>query len=435
MLQMIPKDVQSPLSESGIDDEIKPERSFSAETIKVIGVGGGGCNAVHRMVEMGFDGVEFIAANTDRKSLESLRVPVVVQLGIDTTHGRGAGANPEIGQKAAEEAADDIAQALRGADMVFVTAGMGGGTGTGAAPVVARIAREQQALTVAVVTKPWKFEGKRRMQAAQKGIEELRGFVDAIITIPNDNILGNLDQKMGFREAFLKADEALHQGVRGITDVIIRPGIISVDFADVRAIMKNAGNCLMGVGEARGESRATTAALHAIKNPMLEDTDLAGATGILINVTGGEDLTVEEFQEIVTTVTDAAAEDCNIIPGIAYDESMKDAISVTVIATGFGDASARRENTPLRATAPRTGKSLPNIYTTESPRLNLSESVLEEEDSKDENDEAPRKSADASKPNRLTPDYSVLNDISRIREESEWDKPAWQRQRKQQDNG
>ena len=303
--------------------------------IKVIGVGGGGSNAVNRMINLGLQGVEFIAVNTDAQALLKSMAPKRLQIGDKLTRGLGAGARPEVGQKAAEESRDDILEALRGADMVFVTAGMGGGTGTGAAPVVAEGAREIGALTVAVVTRPFSFEGMKRKRNAESGIANLRQHVDTIITIPNDRLLQVVDKKTSITQAFLEADDILRQGVKGISDLISEAGLINLDFADVRSIMSNSGTALMGIGEATGENAAVEAAKNAIASPLLETT-IDGARGVLINVTGAEEnLSMFEVNEASTTIQEAVNGQANIIWGAAVDNTMGDTVKVTVVATGF----------------------------------------------------------------------------------------------------
>ncbi|MSP58960.1 MAG: cell division protein FtsZ [Myxococcales bacterium] len=303
--------------------------------IKVIGVGGGGGNAINTMIECRLEGVEFIAANTDLQALEANQATMKVGLGSGLTKGLGAGANPEIGKNAALEAEAHIIKVLEGADMVFVTAGMGGGTGTGAAPVIARIAREMGALTVGVVTKPFTFEGKKRRRQAEEGIIALSAAVDTLITIPNDRLLAVAGQKTTMLDAFRKADEVLLNAVQGISDLITVPGLINVDFADVKTIMSSMGRALMGTGRGAGERRAIEAAQQAISSPLLEDVSINGATGILINITGGPDLTLFEVNEASSLIQEAAHEDANIIFGSVIDVSFTDEVRITVIATGF----------------------------------------------------------------------------------------------------
>jgi cell division protein FtsZ len=311
-------------------------------TIKVIGVGGGGNNAVNRMIHSGLKGVEFIAINTDKQALFMSQASTKIQIGEKLTKGLGAGANPEIGQKAAEESRDQILQAIKGADMVFITAGMGGGTGTGAAPVVAEIAKEMGILTVGVVTKPFSFEGRKRMLHAEKGMQELKSKVDTLVTIPNERLLQVVEKKTSMIEAFRIADDVLKQGVQGISDLITIPGLVNLDFADVKTIMLNTGLAHMGVGKGSGENRATEAAKQAIHSPLLE-TSINGATGVLLNITGGSNLGLFEVNEAAELVSQAADPDANIIFGAVIDEKLQDEIRITVIATGFDKVSAVKE--------------------------------------------------------------------------------------------
>jgi cell division protein FtsZ len=320
--------------------------SFNEDTrndakIKVIGVGGGGGNAVNRMIDAGMEGIEFVVANTDLQALRMSRAPVKIQLGVKLTTGLGAGANPEVGRKAALEDSEKIIEALEGADMVFVTAGLGGGTGTGAAPIIASLASEMGALTVAVVTKPFNFEGKRRMQQAERGLSDLIDSVDTTIVIPNEKLLA-VAQDAGFFESFRVADDILRQGVQGISDIITIPGIINRDFADVKAIMQGMGYAVMGTATASGSRRAIEAAQRAIASPLLEAGAIDGARGILINITGSASLKLTEVNEASTIIQSAAHEDANIIFGAVLDEKMKDSVKITVIATGFKDAEIMR---------------------------------------------------------------------------------------------
>lgn len=308
-----------------------------AARIKVIGLGGGGSNAVNRMIASRFSGVTFIVANTDAQALRTSPAPLKLQLGEKLTGGLGAGSDPEVGRRAATEDRETLQQALAGTDMVFITAGMGGGTGTGAAPVVASVAKELGALTVAVVTKPFGFEGSRRIRQAEAGIQELRGIVDTLLTIPNQRLLTVVEKGTSLQEAFRVADSVLQQAVQGISDLILVPGIINLDFADVRTIMSGMGLALMGTGLGRGEHRAIDAAQKAIASPLLEETSMEGARGVLINITGGADLTLHEVNEAASAVAEAADAEANIIVGAVVDESLGDAIRVTVIATGFED--------------------------------------------------------------------------------------------------
>jgi cell division protein FtsZ len=309
--------------------------------IKVIGVGGGGGNAVNRMIDAGVEGIEFIVANTDLQALRMSRAPVKLQLGVKLTNGLGAGANPEVGRKAALEDSDKIIEALEGADMVFVTTGLGGGTGTGAAPIIASLATEMGALTVAVVTKPFSFEGKRRMAQAERGIAELMESVDTTIVIPNEKLLG-VAEDAGFFESFRIADDILRQGVQGISDIITIPGIINRDFADVKTIMARMGYAVMGTATASGQLRTMEAAQRAIASPLLESGAIDGARGILINITGSASLKLAEVQQACTIIQSAAHEDANIIFGAVMDEKMKDAVKITVIATGFREVPSSR---------------------------------------------------------------------------------------------
>ena len=310
--------------------------------IKVIGVGGGGNNAVNRMIEEGVEGVEFIALNTDAQALQYSKAGITMQIGATLTRGLGAGANPEVGKLAVEESRSQIEEVLEGADMVFVTAGMGGGTGTGAAPAVARIARELGALTIGIVTRPFTFEGRRRSRNAESGIEAMRKAVDTLIIIPNDRLLGVVDKKTPMLEAFREADNVLRQGVQGISDLIAVPGLINLDFADVKTIMCNQGTALMGIGIAEGEGRAVEAVKQAISSPLLETT-IDGAQGVIMNITGGSDLSLYEVQEAADIVTSATDEELNMIFGSIINENLKNKIIVTVIATGF----EKQEEPPL----------------------------------------------------------------------------------------
>jgi cell division protein FtsZ len=314
------------------------EEPLNDAKIKVIGVGGGGGNAVNRMIDAGVEGIEFIVANTDLQALRMSRAPVKLQLGVKLTNGLGAGANPEVGRKAALEDSDKIIEALEGADMVFVTTGLGGGTGTGAAPIIASLASEMGALTVAVVTKPFCFEGKRRMTQAEKGIAELMESVDTTIVIPNEKLLA-VAENAGFFESFRIADDILRQGVQGISDIITIPGIINRDFADVKTIMAGMGYAVMGTATASGAKRTMEAAQKAIASPLLEAGAIDGARGILINITGSASLKLAEVQQACTIIQSAAHEDANIIFGAVMDEKMKDTVKITVIATGFRQSS------------------------------------------------------------------------------------------------
>ena len=308
--------------------------SGSAE-IKVIGVGGGGSNAVNRMIEADLSGVEFIVANTDAQALQSSSAKSKIQLGEKITKGLGAGADAEIGKKAAEEDRDEIAEQLKGADMVFITAGMGGGTGTGAAPIIAEVAREQNALTIAVVTKPFSFEGKKRASSAELGIKNLRERVDAIIVVPNDKLIEIANEELTMEDAYREADEVLRQGVQGISDLITINGVINVDFADVKTIMKSSGSALMGIGIASGENRAVTAAQQAIDSPLLESS-IQGARGVLVSISASRSLGIMEVNKAMSIIRDAADDDANIIFGHNVNEELGESIKITVVATGFG---------------------------------------------------------------------------------------------------
>ena len=318
--------------------------------IKVVGIGGGGSNAVTRMVEAGVAGVEFVAVNTDAQALLMAEADVKIHVGSQATRGLGAGADPRVGLAAAQESRDELKEALKGADMVFVTAGEGGGTGTGGAPVVAEIARELGALTVGVVTKPFGFEGRLRAEQAEQGTQSLRDNVDTLIVIENDRLLQVVERDTPVTEAFRKADDILRQGVQGITDLITVPGLINLDFADVRTIMRDAGSALMGIGTSSGENRAPEAARTAISSPLLE-TSLDGATGVLINITGGPDLGLAEVDEAAQVVTSAADPNANVIFGAVIDESMGENVRVTAIATGFGGRQRRRRREEPAAVA------------------------------------------------------------------------------------
>jgi len=314
--------------------------------IKVFGVGGGGGNAVAHMVNAGVDGVEFITANTDSQAIKQCGAKQQLQLGGNVTKGLGAGANPEVGRQAALEDRERILEALDGADMVFITAGMGGGTGTGAAPVVAQLAKERGILTVAVVTKPFPFEGRRRMQVALKGIEELANHCDSLITIPNEKLITVLGRDATMMQAFRAANDVLLGAVQGIADLIVRPGLINVDFADVRTVMSEMGLAMMGSGTARGDDRAQAAAEAAISNPLLDEVNLAGANGVLVNITAGPDFTMREFDEVGRIIEEFASEDATVVIGTVLDPDMADEVRVTVVATGLNRSTAARQ--PIR---------------------------------------------------------------------------------------
>ncbi|MBU6247203.1 MAG: cell division protein FtsZ [Xanthomonadaceae bacterium] len=316
--------------------------------IKVIGVGGGGGNAVAHMLNANIEGVEFVVANTDAQAMKNCGSRTHLQLGANVTKGLGAGANPEVGRQAALEDRERIEEMLEGADMVFITAGMGGGTGTGAAPVVAQLAKEKGILTVAVVTKPFPFEGRRRMQVALKGIEDLSQHVDSLITVPNEKLLSVLGREVTLLNAFKAANDVLQGAVQGIADLITAPGLINVDFADVRTVMSEMGMAMMGSGTARGDDRAQAAAEAAINNPLLEDVNLHGACGILVNVTAGPNLTMREFDEIGRVIHDFASEDATVVIGTSLDPEMQDDVRVTVVATGLNRAAARQPVRPVQ---------------------------------------------------------------------------------------
>jgi cell division protein FtsZ len=325
---------------SGINIFIDDDPPITGARIKVIGIGGGGGNAVNRMIEAGIEGIEFLVANTDLQALKRSRAPIKIQLGSRLTKGLGAGANPVMGRDAALEDTEKIIEVLEGADMVFVTTGLGGGTGTGAAPIIASLATELNALTVAVVTKPFHFEGRRRMQQAEQGLRELRECVDTVITIPNERLLHTVERNVSLADSFKVADDVLRQAVQGISDLITVPGLINLDFADVKAIMQGMGLALMGAGRASGEHRAMEATQQAISSPLLEEATIEGAKGVLINITGGADLTLYEVNEASSIIREAADEDANIIFGAVIDESLRDEMKITVIATGFDKESA-----------------------------------------------------------------------------------------------
>ena len=316
------------------DNFTQPAPGISPAKIKVIGVGGGGGNAVNRMIKSGLTGVEFWLMNTDLQVLQYSTCKNKIQLGAKLTNGLGAGGEPQVGEKAAEEAAQEITQAIEGADMVFVTAGMGGGTGTGAAPIVAKIAKDLGILTIGVVTKPFSFEGKRRQNQAQQGLEKLRESVDALIVIPNDKLLDVVDRRVSLQESFIVVDEVLLRGVQGISDIITIPGLINVDFADVKSVMQASGSALMGIGRGTGEGRAVEAAKIAINSQLLE-TSINGASGVIVNITGGPDMTLHEVTDATNIINDAVLDDARVIIGAVVDDNIQGEIQITVIATGF----------------------------------------------------------------------------------------------------
>ena len=334
---------------TGINIFIDDDPPLTGARIKVIGIGGGGGNAVNRMIDAGIEGIEFLVANTDLQALKRSRAPIKIQLGSRLTKGLGAGADPTVGREAALEDTDKIIEVLEGADMVFVTTGLGGGTGTGGAPIIASLATELDALTVAVVTKPFHFEGRRRMQQADQGLRELRECVDTVITIPNERLLHTVDRGVSLADSFRVADDVLRQAVQGISDLITVPGLINLDFADVKSIMQGMGMALMGAGRATGENRAIEATQQAISSPLLEEATIQGAKGVLINITGGPDLTLFEVNAASSIIRESADDDANIIFGAVIDETLTDEMKITVIATGFD-----REATSIASAAATT---------------------------------------------------------------------------------
>ncbi len=354
---------------SNIELELEQTQPADGARIKVIGVGGGGNNAVDRMIEAGVNKADFVAVNTDLQQLKTVKAPTIIQIGTRLTQGLGAGAKPEIGKKAAEETEEEIKEIMKDTEMVFVTAGMGGGTGTGAAPVIAKIAKDMGILTVAVVTKPFFFEGPQRMKNAQAGIEELSANVDAIVTIPNDLLLKTADKKISIKDSFKLADEVLRQGVEGIIEVIAQNGIISCDFADVSTIMKDSGVAHMGIGIGKGENAAQDAVRAAIESPLLE-TSIAGAQNVLLNITGGTEFSLVDMGEVSSIVREMVSQDATIIVGTAVDDNMKDEIKVTLIATGLNagqkrtqkpDFSTRTDTTASTASSPITERRFPSF--------------------------------------------------------------------------
>lgn len=352
--------------------ELMDAHSQSA-VIKVIGVGGGGGNAVAHMVETGIDGVDFICANTDSQALKVSRVRTSLQIGCNITKGLGAGADPDIGRQAAMEDRDRIHEVIEGADMLFITAGMGGGTGTGATPIVAQVAKELGILTVAVVTKPFHMEGSKRMKISEQGIAELGKYVDSLITIPNEKLLTVLGGETTLLDAFRAANQVLQGAVQGIAELITCPGLINVDFADVRTVMSEMGMAMMGSGEASGEDRAREAAEAAASSPLLEDINLAGANGILVNVTAGPDLSIGEFQEVGYTVKEYASDDATVVIGTVIDPEMTDMIRVTVVATGLGKQAAAEA--PIRIVARAAAQAEPNYQTLDKPTVQRQRAV------------------------------------------------------------
>ncbi len=339
-------------------DKLDKTAGSNKANIKVVGVGGAGSNAVNRMIAAGLNGIEFWACNTDAQAIELAASKNRLQIGSKLTRGLGAGGNPTVGTKAAEESREDIAEALRGADMVFIAAGMGGGTGTGAAPIVAEVARELGALTVGVVTRPFLFEGKRRSNQAETGIQEIKSRVDTLITIPNQRLLEVVDHRASMQEAFMEADRVLMQGVQGISDIITVPGLINVDFADVKAVMQTAGSALMGVGRASGEGRAVEAARNAINSPLLETT-IDGASGVIFSVTGGPDLTLHEVQEAANVIYSSVSDEANIIFGSVIDDKLHGEVVITVIATGFDMTGMPQQRNRAAATQTQQAQAKP----------------------------------------------------------------------------
>jgi len=353
--------------------ELMDTHSQSA-VIKVIGVGGGGGNAVGHMVDAGIEGVDFICANTDSQALKGSRVRTSLQIGCNITKGLGAGSDPDIGRQAAMEDRDRIHEVIEGADMLFITAGMGGGTGTGAAPIVAQVAKELGILTVAVVTKPFTMEGGKRMQIAEHGIRELGKYVDSLITIPNEKLLTVLGGETTLLDAFKSANQVLQGAVQGIAELITRPGLINVDFADVRTVMSEMGMAMMGTGVSSGEDRAREAAEAAVSSPLLEDINLAGANGILVNVTAGMDLAIGEFQEVGNTVKEFASDDATVVVGTVIDPDMTDRIRVTVVATGLGQHATASES-PMRIVRRTQAQAEPNYHTLDKPTVQRKRAV------------------------------------------------------------
>lgn len=397
---------------------IKPDVTRFAK-IRVVGLGGGGCNALNSMISLqNIQGVEFIAVNTDAQALLTSQSPQKLQIGDTLTRGLGSGGDPEVGRAAAEESEDKIKEILAGADMVFLTAGMGGGTGTGSAPVVARISKEIGALTVGVVTKPFTFEGTRRMLAAEEGIDSLKDKVDTLIVIPNQRLLDVIDRKMTLIDAFRVADSVLGQGVQGISDLIVMPGLINVDFADVKAIMMNAGSALMGIGTGTGENRAQTAARTAIASPLLE-ISIEGAKGVLFNIIGGNDITMTEVDEAAKIISQAADPDANIIFGATIDETMVDQIKITVVATGFDET--RQRISQWRETSP-TGQS--PMMQTPSYQVNDTTSQQAPQPQPQSNPASPFPQANLGSTNQQRNNGSTTNQT----EEDEYDIPTFLRQ-------
>jgi cell division protein FtsZ len=393
--------------------ELLPQ-SESFARIKVIGVGGGGCNAVNRMISEGLQGIEFIAVNTDGQALLQSKAQMRVRVGDKVTRGLGAGGNPEVGRKSAEESAEDLYEVLKGSDMVFVTAGMGGGTGTGAAPIVAQIAKEVGALTIGVVTRPFTFEGSRRAQSAEAGINKLKEHADTLIVIPNDRLLQMVDKRASLHDAFGLADDVLRQGIQGISELITVPGLINLDFADVRAIMSEGGAALMAVGRATGEERARVAAEMAISSQLLDIT-IDGARGILFNVTGGPSLTLFEVNQAAAIIKETAHPDVNLIFGAVIDQNLTDEVHITVIATGFDRAGVRPQDRPVRIEDNQAGvRARPAPANTERPAPSTS---------------SQRQSSGSQPHNTSGPSSQSQSDFQRVMNTDDLDIPAFLRNR------
>ena len=389
-----------------------PREDFSNNfaRIKVIGVGGAGGNAINRMVEAGVDGIEFVAVNTDGQALLNSKASLAVRIGDKLTKGLGAGGRPEVGERAAEESAESIAEIVKNADMIFITAGMGGGTGTGASPVIARVAKNAGALTVGVVTRPFEFEGNRRSRSADDGIGALRENVDALITIPNERLLTVVDPKTSIEEAFLIADEVLHQGIAGISDLITKPGMINLDFADVRTIMRDAGSALMSIGYGSGGNRTIDAAKQAIESPLLE-TSIQGATGVLYSIAGGKNLTLVETSEAAEIIRAAVDEDAEIIYGTSIDDSLGDTVRITLIATGFDDADSYTSSSNARRGRSGGSRQAEQVYQLndrrDQQRPPSRERTSERPPERDRRPEPDRREAP---PTRSTPPAPILPD-------------------------
>ena len=388
--------------------------------ISVIGVGGGGGNAVNNMIDQNLEGVDFIVANTDAQALAHSKASRKIQLGLETTMGLGAGARPEVGRMAAEEAKEEIEKELEGANMVFITAGMGGGTGSGAAPVVARLAKAKGILTVGVVTKPFQFEGRKRMETAESAVEDFTNSVDSIIIIPNQNLFRVADKKTTLADAFIMADNVLYAGVRSITDLMMMPGLINLDFADIKSIMEDKGKAIMGTGEAEGEDRAVKAAEQALANPLLDDCSMRGAKGVLINITGGSDITLFEIDEAASRIKEEVDEDANIIFGSSFDEALVGKIRVSIVATGIGEGKAAQPQ-------PKPAAKIAQDYLKESfmPAVNTPETPSEEVDSNLEKFAATAPEAEADTVEKMI-DTATIVSFDQPEEVSEIEEPAVQ---------